>query len=99
MGGVDPRLVTRVSDLIGTEVRTASGRRLGRVYDLRGELTSRSLRITGLAVGGLALLERLGIGAPESTERIRTRDILPWSAVIRADRRGVVVRDDAEERQ
>ena len=91
--------MTRVSDLLGVEVRTESGRKVGRVFDLRGELTSRTLRITGVAVGGLALLERLGIGAPESTERIRTQDVIPWSAVIRADRRGVVVRDDAEERQ
>jgi len=91
--------MTRVSDLLGVEVHTESGEKLGRVFDLRGELTSRTLRITGVAVGGLALLERLGIGAPESTERIRTKDVIPWSAVIRADRRGVVVRDDAEERQ
>ena len=91
--------MTRVSDLLGVEVHTESGEKLGRVFDLRGELASRTLRITGVAVGGLALLERLGIGAPESTERIRTKDVIPWSAVIRADRRGVVVRDDAEERQ
>ena len=91
--------MTRVSDLLGTKVHTESGRKLGRVYDLRGELTSRSLRITGLGVGGLALLERLGIGAPESADQIRTTDVIPWSAVIRADRRGVVVRDDAEKRQ
>jgi sporulation protein YlmC with PRC-barrel domain len=91
--------MTRVSDLLGVDVHTESGEKLGRVFDLRGELTSRTLRITGVAVGGLALLERLGIGAPESTERIRTKDVIPWSAVIRADRRGVVVRDDAEERQ
>jgi sporulation protein YlmC with PRC-barrel domain len=80
-------------------VQTESGRKVGRVYDLRAELTSRSLRITGVAVGGLALLERLGIGAPESAERIRTQDVIPWSAVIRADRRGIVVRDGAEEQQ
>ena len=91
--------MTRVSDLLVVEVHTESGEKLGRVFDLRGELASRTLRITGVAVGGLALLERLGIGAPESTERIRTKDVIPWSAVIRADRRGVVVRDDAEERQ
>ena len=91
--------MTRVSDLLGVDIHTESGEKLGRVFDLRGELTSRTLRITGVAVGGLALLERLGIGAPESTERIRTKDVIPWSAVIRADRRGVVVRDDAEERQ
>ena len=91
--------MTRVSDLLGTEVHTESGRKLGRVYDLRGELTRRTLRITGVAVGGLALVERLGIGAPESAERIRTKDVIPWSSVIRADRRGIVVRDDARERQ
>lgn len=91
--------MTRVSDLLGTKVHTESGQKLGRVYDLRAELTSRTLRITGLGVGGLALLERLGIGAPESAARIRTTDVIPWSAVIRADRRGVVVRDDAEKHQ
>ena len=91
--------MTRVSDLLGTKVHTESGQKLGRVYDLRGELTSGTLRITGLGVGGLALLERLGIGAPESADRIRTTDVIPWSAVIRADRRGVVVRDDAKKHQ
>jgi len=50
-------------------------------------------------VGKLGLLERLGIGAPESGARIRTRDVVPWSAVVRADRRAIVVRDDEQERQ
>jgi hypothetical protein len=49
--------------------------------------------VKGLVVGGLGLLERLGVGAPKSGARIRTRDVVPWSAVIRADRRGIVVRD------
>ena len=83
----------RVSDLINAEVRTESGDRLGRVHDLRAELTPRTLKVSGLVVGGLGLLERLGIGAPRSGEKIRTRDVVPWSAVIRADRRGIVVRD------
>jgi sporulation protein YlmC with PRC-barrel domain len=83
----------KLSDLLSLEVHTESGERLGRVHDVRGELTSRSLRITGLVVGRVALLERLGFGAPESTDRVRPRDIIPWSAVVRADRRGVVVRD------
>ena len=83
----------RFSDLIGRPVRTESGDRLGRVHDIRGELTSRSLRLTGLVVGGLGILERLGIGAPHTNLRLRARDTVPWSAVIRADRRGVVVRD------
>jgi sporulation protein YlmC with PRC-barrel domain len=85
----------RVSDLLNVEVRTESGERLGRVHDVRGELTPRTLKVTGLVVGGLGLLERLGIGAPESAARIRGRDVVPWSAVVRATRREIVVRDGA----
>jgi sporulation protein YlmC with PRC-barrel domain len=83
----------RVSDLLNVEVRSESGERLGRVHDLRAELTPRTLKVKGLVVGRLGLLERLGVGAPQSGARIRTRDIVPWSAVIRADRRGIIVRD------
>jgi hypothetical protein len=63
---------------------------------VRAELRDRSLVVTGLVTGRAAVLERLGIGAPESDLRLRTRDVVPWSAVIRADRRGVVVRDGTE---
>jgi sporulation protein YlmC with PRC-barrel domain len=86
----------RFSRLEGLEVTTESGERLGRVYDLRGELTTRTLRVTGLVVGELGLLERLGIGAPHAGERIRTQDVIPWSAVLRADARGIVVRYGTE---
>ena len=91
--------MTRLSDLIGTHVHTESGEHMGRVHDLRAELTTRSLKVTGLVVGKLGFLERLGIGAPESGARIRTQDVIPWSAVVRADRRAIVVRDDARKRQ
>jgi sporulation protein YlmC with PRC-barrel domain len=83
----------RVSELLRLDVRTESGEKLGRVHDVRAELTTRSLKVTGLVVGRLGLLERLGIGAPESRGRIRTHDLIVWSAVVRADRRGIVVRD------
>jgi sporulation protein YlmC with PRC-barrel domain len=96
---MDSGLMTRLSDLLGVQVHTESGDHLGRVHDLRAELTSRSLQVTGLVVGRLGLLERLGIGAPESGARIRTRDVVPWSAVVRANRRTIVVRDDVPERQ
>ena len=89
----------RLSDLLGAHVHTESGDHLGRVHDLRAELTSRSLEVTGFVVGKLGLLERLGVGAPKSGARIRTRDVVPWSAVVRADRRAIVVRDDTRERQ
>jgi sporulation protein YlmC with PRC-barrel domain len=86
----------RFSELVGLEVRTESGEELGRVHDVRGELTPRTLRVTGLVVGTWGLLERLGIGAPHAGERIRSQDVVPWSAVVRADRRGIVVRDGSE---
>jgi hypothetical protein len=83
----------KLSDLLGVVVRTESGDPLGHVHDVRGELGARSLRVTGLVVGRIGLLERIGIGAPESGARVRGHDVVPWSAVVRADRRGVVVRD------
>ena len=85
----------RLSELLGLSVRTESGGSLGRVHDVRGELTPRTLKVTGLVVGQLGLLERLGLGAPTSAARLRTRDVIPWKDVIRADRRGIVVRDGA----
>jgi sporulation protein YlmC with PRC-barrel domain len=86
----------RLSELLGLPVRTESGGDLGRVHDVRGELTPRTLKVTGLVVGRLGLLERFGLGAPNSGARLRTRDVIPWQEVIRADRRGVVVRDGTE---
>ncbi|HKF14691.1 MAG TPA: PRC-barrel domain-containing protein [Gaiellaceae bacterium] len=83
----------RLSDLLRVDVRTESGEDLGHVHDVRAELTTRTLKITGLVVGGLGLLERLGIGAPQRGARIRTDDVVPWSAVVRVDRRGVIVKD------
>jgi sporulation protein YlmC with PRC-barrel domain len=89
----------RLTGFLNVQVITESGDKLGRVHDLRAERSPRTLNVTGLVVGKLGLLERLGVGAPESSARIRTQDVIPWSAVVRADRRRVVVRDDAARRQ
>jgi sporulation protein YlmC with PRC-barrel domain len=85
----------KLSELLGTPVRTESGEGLGRLHDLRGELGPRSLQVTALVVGGLGLLERLGIGAPTTAARIRTKDTIPWKDVVRVTRRGITVKDDA----
>jgi sporulation protein YlmC with PRC-barrel domain len=85
----------RLSELLGANVRTESGRDLGRVRDARAERRPRTLAITGLVVGRFGLLERLGLGSPEMRGRTLSRDIVPWRAVVRVDRRGVIVRDDA----
>jgi sporulation protein YlmC with PRC-barrel domain len=86
----------RLSELLGLDVHTESGDSLGCVHDVRASLTSRSLTVTGLVVGRLGVIERLGIGAPEQSSRVSTHDIVPWTAVVRADRRGVVVKDGTE---
>jgi sporulation protein YlmC with PRC-barrel domain len=82
-----------LSEILGLEVHTESGERLGRVHDVRGDLGERTLRVTGLVVGGFGLLERFGLGAPRSPARIRSHDVVEWSRVVRIDRRGVTVRD------
>ena len=83
----------RLSELLRANVRTESGEPLGRVHDVRAELTASSLRVTGIVVGRVGVIERLGIGAPKSGLRLRSHDVVPWSAVLRADRGGIVVED------
>jgi sporulation protein YlmC with PRC-barrel domain len=83
----------RLSEVLGLSVSTESGERLGHVHDVRGEITQRTLWVTGLVVGKAGLLERLGLGAPRTHLRIRTHDVIEWKDVVRLDRRGVVVRD------
>jgi sporulation protein YlmC with PRC-barrel domain len=85
------------SSLKNRKVVTEDGRKLGRCHDLRGELTSSSLRVTGLVIGRKGLLEHFGIGAQASASPARLRDVdtVPWSAVVRIEGDRVVVRDDA----
>jgi sporulation protein YlmC with PRC-barrel domain len=86
----------RLGELLGLDTRTESGDHLGRVYDVRAELTPRTLKVTGLVVGELGLLERLGLRTASHRERLRNDDVMPWSDIVRVDRRGVVVRDAAK---
>ena len=53
----------RLSELIGLDVHTESGDHIGHVHDVRGELRPRTLKVTGLVVGRVGVLERLGLGA------------------------------------
>ena len=86
-----------LTSLIGREIVTDKGRRLGDCHDLRAELTSSSLRVTALVVGTRGWLEHYGIGAQASAspERVKDTDTVPWTAVLRIDGDRIVVRDDA----
>jgi sporulation protein YlmC with PRC-barrel domain len=85
------------SSLNNRKVVTEGGRKLGRCHDLRGELTSSSLRVTALVVGRQGLLEHFGVGAQASATPARVRDVntLPWDAIVRIEGDRIVVRDDA----
>ena len=81
----------RLSELLGLPVHTESGDRLGVVHDVRAALRPRSLAVTGVVVGAAGLLERLGVDA-----LLRHRaghGFVAWTDVVRADRKGIVVRD------
>ena len=87
-----------LSSLLGLPVRTESGDSLGHVHDVRARVSEQSLRVIGLCVGRRGTLEHFGIGAPNTSARIRGKDVVPWSSVVRADARGVVVRDGTRPR-
>ena len=79
-----------LSSLLRRKVVTESGHSLGRCRDLRGELTSSRLEVTGLCVGGGGLLEHLGIRSHDPYVTV------PWTAVVRIEGGQIVVRDDPQ---
>jgi sporulation protein YlmC with PRC-barrel domain len=81
--------VRRFTSLVGREVVTEGGRRLGACHDLRGRIVDSSLRVTALVVGRRGILERLGI-------RRGPRDAVAWDAVVGIEGRKIVVRDGTE---
>jgi sporulation protein YlmC with PRC-barrel domain len=84
----------RLAELLGTSVLTASGASLGRIHDVRARFDDRGgLVLTGIVVGRVGLLERLGIGAPGRQERLRTHSVVPWRDVLETGPHAVIVRD------
>jgi sporulation protein YlmC with PRC-barrel domain len=86
----------RLGELLGREVVTESGERLGHVHDLQGELEEGRLRLTALVAGAPGLLERLGVGAAGKGGARRAKRHLhaaiAWERVVRVGPE-VVVRD------
>jgi hypothetical protein len=52
----------RLDRLVGRTVRTANGRRFGRLHDCRVERRGEGLAVGAYVVGAAGLLERLGLG-------------------------------------
>ncbi len=69
----------RASDLIGCVARTQSGKRLGRVHDLRAHAIDDGWQLVGLVVGRGGMVARLvGDAGPDPLVR---GDVIPWRAV------------------
>jgi sporulation protein YlmC with PRC-barrel domain len=87
----------RLGELLNRKVATESGRQLGRVHDLRGELTAEHLRVTGLVAGKLGILERYGIGTHGSggpaQAKVHGHSPIPWTRVRRIGPK-IIIRDE-----
>jgi sporulation protein YlmC with PRC-barrel domain len=81
--------VRTLSSLIRRQVETESGRSLGRLHDVRGELVGSKLRVTGICVGRGGWLVHLGV---RSHDRHTT---IPWDSVVRIEGKRIIVRDDS----
>jgi sporulation protein YlmC with PRC-barrel domain len=86
----------RLSELLSREVVGESGRRVGRLHDIRGELEDGRLCVTGLYAGSLGLLERYGIGTRgsggPSEAKVHGHEAIPWERVLRVGS-DIVIRD------
>ena len=84
-----------LSSIHKRKIVTENGRKVGRCYDIRAELTQSSLRITGLVVGRRGRLEHFGVRgqAGATAERVRDSDVIPWDAVVRFEHDRIIVRD------
>jgi sporulation protein YlmC with PRC-barrel domain len=80
-------ILMRISELLNREVVTESGRRLGRIHDVRGELRGNRLLVTGLIAGKRGILERYGIGTHGSggpgQARVHGQEMIPWDRIVR----------------
>jgi sporulation protein YlmC with PRC-barrel domain len=86
----------RASDLIGSEVRTESGERLGHVHDLRAERTDVDWRLSGLVLGRRGMAARLvGIGP----NPLIAGDVIGWEAISRVAVGSILVRDGSAPRR
>jgi sporulation protein YlmC with PRC-barrel domain len=92
-----------LSELLRSEVRTESGKKLGHVFDVRVARSPRSStdrvdqtwRLKGLLVGSRGARERFGISHGQLAVPLHKRDAIGWEDVVRVEGGTIVVREDA----
>ncbi|MEA2141082.1 MAG: PRC-barrel domain [Solirubrobacteraceae bacterium] len=80
----------RASDLIGCELRTESGERLGHVHDLRAERADDHWRLSGLVLGRRGISARLLGTGPDP---LISGGVIAWEAVSRLELGCIIVRN------
>ena len=90
----------RLSELVDRKVVTESGRSLGRAFDVRASRRGSTVEVVGVLVGRRGFFERLGIGPSRGEtkrgHKVWKRDLVPWEAVVRLEKKRIVVRDGTE---
>jgi hypothetical protein len=81
----------RASDLLGCVVCTESGRKLGRVHDLRARTTSKECFLIALVVARAGMFARFTGGRPRA-RHTRVGDVVQWEAVTRLEDGRITVR-------
>ncbi|MBA3806965.1 MAG: PRC-barrel domain-containing protein [Solirubrobacterales bacterium] len=71
----------RASELLGCAVQTESGKRLGRVHDLRAEADPSGWKLTGLVIGHSGMLSRLVGNQHPSPDPVGGGQLIPWQAI------------------
>ena len=82
----------RASDLLGCVVHTESGKKIGRVHDLRAKTTESDCLLIGLVVGRGGMLARL-VGGGADAGPTRDGDIVPWHAITHLKDGQITIRD------
>jgi sporulation protein YlmC with PRC-barrel domain len=82
----------RASDLLGCVVHTESGRKVGRVHDLRATTTAGDCLLTGLVVGRGGMLARLA-GGGAGAGPTRGGEVVPWQAITDLKDGRITIRD------
>ena len=86
----------RLSDLLGADVVTRGGEKLGSVHDLRlrrdsDEGVEGPWHLAGLVVGPRGVFERLGIFGAKRPEPVGEAEVVEWAEVVAVEDGRVVV--------
>jgi sporulation protein YlmC with PRC-barrel domain len=84
--------VRTYSSFLGRVVETQSGRRLGKVRDLRAVIGQKRPTVAAIVVGRGGFLEHLGAGMAAS----HRPNAVPWESVVRIEGKRIVVADGTE---